>query len=60
MIDAATSKLLYRQTISSDANGSVWTNYPGAPVGGTQQPTDLSKWLSPGATTLVGPNAHVY
>ena len=60
VIDAATGKLLYRHSISSDANGSVWTNYPGAPVGGTQQTVDLSKWLSPGATTLVGPNAHVY
>ena len=60
VIDAATGKLLYRHSIASDANGSVWTNYPGAPVGGTQQTVDLSKWLSPGATTLVGPNAHVY
>ena len=60
VIDAATGKLLYRHTISSDANGSVWTNYPGAPVGGTQQSVDLTPWLTPGATTLTGPNVHVY
>jgi extracellular elastinolytic metalloproteinase len=60
VVDAATGKLLYRQTISSDANGSVWTNYPGASVGGTQQTVDLSKWLNAGASTLVGPNVHVY
>jgi len=60
VIDASSGALLYRQTISSDANGSVWTNYPGASVGGTQQTVDLSKWLSTGATTLTGPNVHVY
>ena len=60
VIDAGTGKLLYRQTISSDANGSVWTNYPGAAVGGTQQTVNLSPWLNSGATTLTGPNVHVY
>ena len=60
VIDAANGKLLYRQTISSDANGSVWTNYPGAAVGGTQQTVNLSPWLTSGATTLTGPNVHVY
>ena len=60
VIDATTGKLLYRQTISSDANGSVWTNYPGASVGGTQQTVNLSPWLAAGATTLTGPNVHVY
>ena len=42
------------------ANGSVWDNYPGAAVGGTQHSVNFTHWLTPGATTLTGPNTHVY
>ena len=45
---------------STTRTASVWDNYPGAPVGGTQHSVNLTQWLTPGATTLTGPNAHVY
>jgi hypothetical protein len=60
VVDASTGKILYRHSLVNYANGLAWDNYPGAPVGGTQRSVSLTGWLTPGATTLTGPNAHVY
>jgi hypothetical protein len=60
LVDASTGKILYRHSLVNYANGLAWDNYPGAPVGGAQQSVSLAGWLTPGATTLTGPNAHVY
>jgi len=40
----------------------VFTNYPGAPVGGTAVTVDLSAkgWLNQGSPTLFGNNVHTY
>ena len=62
VVDAANSKVLYRQTLSSDANpvnGSVWDYRPGAAHGGTQHTVDLSPWLT-SSTRLIGNNTLVY
>jgi hypothetical protein len=60
VVDAQTGKVLYRRSLVNYANGLVWDNYPGAAAGGTQHSVNLSQWLAPGATQLIGPNAHVY
>ena len=60
VVDASSGQVLYRRSLVNYANGLVWDNYPGATTGGTQRTVDLSSWLTPGATTLTGPNAHVY
>jgi extracellular elastinolytic metalloproteinase len=60
VVDASTGKILYRHSLVNYGNGLAWDNYPGAPVGGTQRSVSLTGWLTPGATTLTGPNAHVY
>ena len=44
VVDANTGEVLYRQNLTkSDSNGSVWSNYPGAAVGGTQTTVDLAR-----------------
>ena len=60
VVDANSGRLLYRRSLVNYANGLIWDNYPGAPVGGTQHSVSLTPWLTPGATTLTGPNTHVY
>jgi extracellular elastinolytic metalloproteinase len=60
VVDAANGRVLYRRSLVNNANASIWTNYPGAAVGGTQQTVNITGWLTPGATTLTGPNTHVY
>jgi len=60
VVDAASGKVLYRRSLVNYANGTVWDNYPGATVGGTQHSVSFTQWLTPGATTLTGPNTHVY
>jgi len=62
VVDAQTGEVLYRQSLVNDARGLAFRNYPGAPVGGTQESFDMSAkgWLSPSATILSGPNAQVY
>jgi hypothetical protein len=63
VIDADTGRVLYRQDLLLDDNApqaTVWQNYPGAPLGGTQQRRTLAGWLAPGATTLNGDSAHVF
>jgi Zn-dependent metalloprotease len=60
VVDAANGRVLYRRSLVNYANAMVWTNYPGAAAGGTQQSVNITGWLTPGATTLSGPNTHVY
>jgi hypothetical protein len=62
VIDAANGRVLYRRSLVQNANGLVFENYPGATNGGTQVERSISDngWLPAGATTLSGPNTHVY
>jgi hypothetical protein len=63
VIDGQSGRTLYRMnTTAKDNNGLAWTNYPGAPIGGTQVSVDMTGkgWLSKSATELNGTNAHVY
>lgn len=59
-IDAASGRLLYRANKVEPVNARVWDYYPGAALGGAQRDQDITGWLDPGATTLTGPNAHVF
>jgi hypothetical protein len=62
VVDASNGAVLYRRSLVQGANGLVYENYPGAPVGGTQVAKSISDngWLPAAATTLSGPNTHVY
>jgi len=60
VVDATSGKILYRRSLVNFANGLAWDNYPGATVGGVQHSVSFTQWLTPGATTLTGPNTHVY
>jgi extracellular elastinolytic metalloproteinase len=62
VVDAQTGRILYRRSLVQSANGLVFENYPGAANGGTQQSKSISDngWLPANATTLSGPNTHVY
>lgn len=59
-VDAADGDLLYRANTVDSVNAKVFDYYPGAAVGGTQRDHDITGWLNGGATTLNGPNAHVF
>ncbi|MEU4236602.1 M36 family metallopeptidase [Actinoplanes sp. NPDC026619] len=60
VVDAASGEILYRQNTTESDSGLAWTNYPGAPKGGTQKKVDLSKWLPNNSPWLAGNVAHVY
>jgi extracellular elastinolytic metalloproteinase len=60
VIDAATGKVLLRQSTVAADTGEAWANYPGAPTGGTQQQVGLTKWLPNNSPRLAGNVAHVY
>src|SRR3954452_24174066 len=60
VVDARSAKVLRRANKVDSANALVYEDYPGAATGGTQVSQSLDAWLSPGATTLTGPNAHAY
>jgi extracellular elastinolytic metalloproteinase len=60
VVDAADGTILFRQSTVANDNATVWTNYPGAPVGGKQQKVSLSRWLPNGSPRLAGNVAHVY
>jgi extracellular elastinolytic metalloproteinase len=59
-VDAMTGALLYRANRVDSVNAKVFDYYPGAAVGGTQRDQDITAWLHAGATTLTGPNTHVF
>jgi hypothetical protein len=65
VIDAGGGQVLARRSLTRFvSNALVYDYYPGAPSathdGGTAHPVDISRWLSPSATTLTGPDAHAY
>jgi extracellular elastinolytic metalloproteinase len=61
VLDAATGRTLFRQSMKADDNASTWDNYPNAPVGGKQQTRNLSPtWLPKNSPWLGGNTAHVY
>ncbi len=67
VVDSASGRILFRESLRSDeadpdATASVYQYYPGAPVGGTAQPVDLTAagYLPAGSATLSGNNAHTY
>jgi extracellular elastinolytic metalloproteinase len=60
VVDAVTGEVLYRNSLVDHATGVVLDYYPSAPAGGTRRSVSLDRWLSSGATTLTGPNVHVY
>jgi extracellular elastinolytic metalloproteinase len=61
VVDATTGAVLRRSNMVKHISGSVFSNYPGARAGGTQQPVTLDAFLNPGVTaTLTGPNAHAW
>ena len=62
VVDAATGEILFSRSLSQDATGLAYENYPGAAHGGTQQPFDLTGrgWLPGGSKYLSGPNTHVW
>ena len=60
VVDAADSKVLFRQSIVAHDHAQTWENYPGAPSGGTQRAVNLNKWLPVDAPKLEGNVAHVY
>jgi extracellular elastinolytic metalloproteinase len=63
VIDARTGRVLFRKSLTDDANGKVFGYWPGAPLGGTQHVVDFTApgWL-PAARVhrLQGNNTHVY
>jgi hypothetical protein len=59
-VDARSGALLYRANRVDSVDAKVFDYYPGAAVGGTQRDQDITAWLNPGATTLTGPNTHVF
>jgi extracellular elastinolytic metalloproteinase len=60
VIDASSGRLLFRANKVEPVNARIWDYYPGAASGGAQRDQDITGWLGPGATTLAGPNAHVF
>src|SRR5581483_11785189 len=62
VVDGQSGAVLYRRTLVNYANGNVLDYFPGAANGGTFHTVDLTQngWSSGAATTLTGPNVHVY
>jgi extracellular elastinolytic metalloproteinase len=62
VIDAATGRVLYRQSLTDSDSAKVWEYFPGAPKGGQAATQNLSSkgWLPYGAPDLNGNVAHVY
>jgi len=63
VIDAQTGRVLFRKSLTDDANGSVFDYWPGAPLGGTQHVVDFTApgWLAASREhRLQGNNTHVY
>jgi hypothetical protein len=62
VVDATTGRVLRRGNLTKFAVPTeVFNNYPGAPVGGTKVPFDMTRYLYAGQTqTLSGPFARTY
>src|SRR2546423_440715 len=62
IVDAASGKVLYRQSLVANDNGLAWDNYPGATNGGAQKSRNLTApgWLPNDSPRLARNTAHVY
>ena len=60
LVDARTGDVVRRANLVKFATALVHENHPGAPAGGAQVARPIDSWLSPGATTLTGENAHAF
>jgi hypothetical protein len=62
IVDAATGRVLYRQSLTNSDKGYAWDYFPGAPKGGVQKVRDLTGpgWLPNNSPRLAGNVAHVY
>jgi extracellular elastinolytic metalloproteinase len=63
VIDAGTGRVLFRMSLTDDANGKVFDYWPGAPLGGTQHTVSFTApgWLPAFREhRLQGNNTHVY
>src|SRR6185436_19808936 len=62
VIDDASGRTLFRQSMVANDSGQAWQNYPGAPTGGAQNSVNLSNkgWLPNNSPRLAGNVAHVY
>ncbi|MBE2315574.1 M36 family metallopeptidase [Solirubrobacter sp. CPCC 204708] len=60
LVDAHTGAELRRVNRAQRATALAFENWPGAPIGGKQQPVSLDGWLSSGAATLFGRRADVW
>jgi len=62
VIDAGSGRILYRRSLSSDADGKAFTYFPKAPRGGAQAKLNFTGlgWLPATATKLAGNNTHTY
>ncbi|HTG47335.1 MAG TPA: M36 family metallopeptidase [Actinomycetota bacterium] len=58
VIDARSGAVLYRHSLTDDANGRVFENSPGAPAGGVQHTVNLTPYLY-ARNRLFGPRAWV-
>jgi extracellular elastinolytic metalloproteinase len=59
--DAGTGRVLRTRSLTHASDALVHEHYPGAPIGGTQQTTDISAYVSePGGPVLFGDYAFVY
>ena len=62
IVDAASGAVLRRANMVKSVTAKVFNNYPGdvANGGGAQAVTNIDNYLTPAATTLVGPFAHTW
>ncbi|CAN5724903.1 hypothetical protein BH18ACT15_BH18ACT15_12060 [soil metagenome] len=63
VIDAQTGRILYRKSLTDDANGRVFEYWPGATRGGVQRTVSFNKqgWLAPNQRSrLIGNNTYVW
>ncbi len=65
VVDATTGRILHSQNlVDRDGAVSIFGHYPGAPEppagAGHQTTGSIASYLNPAATTLTGPNAHVF
>jgi hypothetical protein len=61
VVDAASGRVLYRNSLVDNDTALIWETWPGAARGGVQQRRTLpQRWLPNGSVVLQGPNTHVF
>ena len=58
VVDDGTGEVVRQRNMVEGVDGSVFKNYPGAPVGGEQETVTLD--VNAGATSLIGPSVHAF